>query len=163
MAAARLLRVAAACAAAALLAHAGGARAGDDATAAFVGYWNAYEPSAGTTSTIELYRDGEFLAGRVVRITGAHGEPLDLQCTRCPPPWRGQPLAGMRFLWGLRSAGDRWVDGQVIDLRDGLTQGTVARAELERDGPQLRLHAYLGLRALGESRIWTRAKAAQDR
>lgn len=48
------------------------------------------------------------------------------------------------------------IGGKVIDLHDGLTQGVVANAELVVEQDRLTLHAYLGIRALGQSRTWQR-------
>src|SRR3546814_19835852 len=66
----------------------------------------------------------------------------------------------MRVLWGLHGESGRWTGVKVMVLRDGLTQGVIANAELEVTGDTLTLHAYLGLRAFGQSRTWHRANAA---
>ncbi|HET8881479.1 MAG TPA: DUF2147 domain-containing protein [Solimonas sp.] len=125
-----------------------------------LGRWLAPDAAQHTVSTIELYLEGNELAGRVVEVVDRDGRPLAGICARCPDELRGRPIAGMRFLWGLHEKDGRWTGGKVIDLRDGLTQGVIANADLEIDGDRLTLHAYLGVRALGQSRTWRRAGVA---
>lgn len=122
-----------------------------------LGRWLATESDQNTTSIVELYLEGDQLAGRIVEVVDHDGRPLAGICAHCPDALRGQPIAGMRFLWGLREQDGRWTGGKVMDLRDGLTQGMVAKADLEVHDDKLTLHAYLGLRAFGQSRIWHRA------
>lgn len=121
-----------------------------------LGRWIAHEASNDTTSVIELYLEQDLLAGRVVEIRDADGLRIAPRCERCPAPLAGSPISGLRFLWGLRAEDGRWVGGRVLDLRPGLSQGVEANAELQAVNDELRLHAYLGLPALGQSRIWRR-------
>lgn len=133
------------------------------AAAAFdspLGGWQATERGQDSTTIIELYLDEDgALAGRIVRIVDGNGQTVSRNCAHCAGELKGKPLAGMRFLWGLHEQNGRWVGGKVIDLRDGLTQGVVANAELVVEQDQLTLHAYLGVRALGQSRTWQRLVA----
>ena len=124
---------------------------------AALGRWLAYEASDGSTTLVELYRVGDTLEGRVLSMTDAQRQPLLRHCTRCPGTLRGEPLVGMRFLWGLRQQDGQWLGGEVMDLREGLTQGLRAEAEIRVEGDHLRLRAFRGLRALGQTRVWRRA------
>ena len=122
-----------------------------------VGRWRTIEdPSTGIVSIIELYLEGETMSGRVERIEDPSGKPLFPICERCPGEMRGKPLPGLRFLSGLRKDGDRWVDGEAIDLRDGMTQGLTASCDLSLVEGKAVLRAYVGVRAFGETRVWTR-------
>jgi hypothetical protein len=130
------------------------ARAADEP---LVGRWRTVEdPSTGVVSIIELYLEGETMSGRVERIEDPSGKPLFPICEDCPGDMAGKPLPGLRFLSGLRKDGDRWVDGRAIDLRDGLTQGVAANCDLELVDGKAVLRAWVGVRALGETRVWTR-------
>lgn len=97
------------------------------------------------------------MSGRVERIEDPSGKALFPICERCPGEMRGKPLPGLRFLSGLRKEGDRWVGGHAIDLRDGMTQGFTANCDLSLVDGQAVLRAYVGLRAFGHTRVWTRA------
>lgn len=147
-------------AASALLAVALSSRAGSESADGVLGRWLAIESADATVSTIELYLEGDALAGRVIRVTGADGQVLNPVCARCSGDLEGKPITGMRFLWGLHPEDGKWTGGSVIDLRDGITQGTVASAELALVDGNVRLHAHLGIRALGQSRTWMPAVAA---
>lgn len=147
-------------AASALLVVALSSNAGSESADRVLGRWLAIEGADGTVSTIELYLEGDALAGRVIRVTDADGQVLHPVCERCAGDLEGKPITGMRFLWGLHPEEGKWVGGSVIDLRDGITQGTVASAELALVDGNVRLHAHLGIRALGQSRTWTPAVAA---
>ncbi len=125
-----------------------------------LGHWLAHE---GDSSILELYLEGDALAGRILQVTSAEGDVLQPVCEHCPGDLEGRPITGLRFLWGLRLQDGRWVGGHVIDLRDGLTQGTIANAEIAPRGDTLVLHAYLGVRALGQTRIWTRPAPVSSR
>jgi hypothetical protein len=110
------------------------------------GIWYAYEAADQTTSTIELYLDAGRLSGRMLAITDANGQPRNWRCAR--------------FLRDLKPGQGRWADGDVVDLRPGLTQGVHAKAELTLDEQgRLTLLGYRGLRSLGQSRVWTRQPA----
>ena len=122
-----------------------------------VGRWRAVEdPKTGIVSIIELYLEGETLSGRVERIEDPSGQPLFPVCEHCPGEMAGKPLPGLRFLSGLRKEGDRWVGGRAIDLRDGTTQGLSASCDLSLVDGKAVLRAYVGLRAFGQTRVWTR-------
>src|SRR3546814_12303129 len=66
----------------------------------------------------------------------------------------------MRFHWGLHEENGRWTGGKVMDLRDGLTQGVIAKADPKVTGHTLTLHAHLDLRAFRQARTRPRANAA---
>lgn len=139
-----------------LFAAASGASPAPDAAAAVLGRWFAYEPSNSTTSIVELYLEQGLLAGRVLEVLDADGRPIAPRCDRCAEPLAGRPIPGMRFLWGLRAREGTWVGGRVLDLRPGLSQGVEANADLRLVNGELVLRAYLGLPALGQSRVWRR-------
>src|SRR3546814_10634347 len=125
-----------------------------------LGRWLATEADQKSTSIIELYLEGDQLAGRVVEVVDRNGQAVADTCADCPGELQGQAIVGMRFLWGLHEENGRWTGGKVMDLRDGLTQGVIANADLEVPGDTLTLHAYPGLRAFGQSRTWHCANTA---
>lgn len=141
--------------------HAAAANA-DPATNApdLCGLWYAYEAADGSTSTIELYLEHGRLSGRMLAITDANGQARNWRCERCDGDLHQAPVVGARFLRDLKPDQGRWIDGDVVDLRPGLTQGVHAKAELTLDEQgRLTLLGYRGLRSLGQSRVWTRDKA----
>lgn len=67
---------------------------------------------------------------------------------------RGQPLMGMRVLWGLvRSSPDQWTDGTIYNPDDGKTYNT----RITMTGPDtLNVRVYVLLPLLGTTKVWTR-------
>jgi uncharacterized protein (DUF2147 family) len=73
------------------------------------------------------------------------------------PALRGQPLTGLRMLWGLRYDPERrmWVDGRVYNSENGKTYQCQVRL---RDNDHLNLRGYIGISLLGGNTTWTRTK-----
>lgn len=69
---------------------------------------------------------------------------------------RGQPLMGMRVLWGLvRSNPGLWTGGTIYNPDDGETYN----ARITMTGPdKLNVRVYVLLPLLGTTKIWTRVK-----
>lgn len=69
---------------------------------------------------------------------------------------QGQPLMGMRVLWGLvRSSPDKWTDGTIYNPDDGETYN----ARITMAGPDtLNVRVYLLLPLLGTTKTWTRVE-----
>lgn len=125
-----------------------------------VGSWKA-DDANGVSSIIEIFPDGETLTGRIVKTTDAQGNELDFVCEYCPGELKGKPVKGMTFIRNLRKSGTKWVGGQVVDLRPGLTQGATASCELSYVNGHAVLFGYLGIRLLGQERVWQRARPPQ--
>ena len=124
---------------------------------AIEGRWVAApEPDSDNVTILRLFIEAERLHGEVEAVLDSNNAPLNPVCDRCPDELRGKPLVGMRFLHDLRRDGTRWIEGRVMDLRPGLTQGVVAQCELTPSGPDLVIEAWKGLRTLGTSRTWKR-------
>ncbi|MCT8970555.1 DUF2147 domain-containing protein [Microbaculum marinisediminis] len=105
---------------------------------------------------VEIYPCGNVLCGRIVWFkwpNDAQGVPLvDLKNRN--PALRSRPLLGLTVLRGLRRAGQNtWTDGRIYNPDDGVDY----QAEMSmRDDNTLRLRAYVLLRTLGKTLIWTR-------
>src|SRR3546814_2430030 len=76
--------------------------------------WLATEADQKSTSIIELYLEGDQLAGRVVEVVDRNGQAVADTCADCPGELQGQAIVGMRFLWGLHEENGRWTGGKEI-------------------------------------------------
>lgn len=103
-----------------------------------IGSWKAVDGD-GTTSIIEVYLEEESLSAKITQLRDRNGKEINPICTSCRGELENQPVVGMRFIWGLRKQGARWVAGKVVNLRPGLGQGIIASCELERSGNQARI------------------------
>lgn len=123
-----------------------------------IGKWLAADDDAPQkgSSIVETYLQGDRLFARILKTMDAHGNEIDPVCENCPGELKGKPTKGVVFVSDLRKQGDRWVDGRVIDLRAGATQGWIATCDLTLIDSKAVLHGYLGIRALGKSSYWVR-------
>lgn len=122
-----------------------------------VGKWRAIDQSnAGVQSIIELFVKDGMLHGRIVEVLTKDGEKLDPTCARCRGQLKDAKVVGAIFLSGLKKHGDRWIDGKVVDLRPGLTQGVVADCELELVDRRAKLFGFLWFRFLSGTDYWQR-------
>lgn len=122
-----------------------------------IGKWRAIDKSNGEVqSIIELFvKDGN-LHGRIADILSKDGEKLDPICTRCQGELKNAKVVGAIFISGLKKDGNRWIDGKVIDLRPGPTQGITANCELELVDGKVKLFGYLWLRFMSGTDYWQR-------
>jgi hypothetical protein len=122
-----------------------------------VGHWTAPDArEPGVSSVVELYLRGSQLNGRIVLTRNAAGQEIHPVCEKCPGPLRGAPIKGMTFISGLTQQQLAWVDGQVMDLRPGLTQGMQASCEISLVNGRAVVLGYFMSRAWGQSSVWTR-------
>lgn len=130
--------------------------AADARHAPFAGRWISAEGGL----VIDLQPCEDALCGKIVWLQKPFrktGEPrLDSQ--NPDPALRDRPWCGITVIEGLLADGEaRMAGGRLYDPKTGSTFSV----EATLSGPSLRLRAYLGLRALGRTEVFTRSTDAE--
>jgi uncharacterized protein (DUF2147 family) len=122
------------------------ARAADDIT----GIWLSHDRDG----HVEIRGCGTSLCGHVVSILDASipANPRDIYNEKIE--LRSRPICDLPVLGDLKNQGDAWGGGWVYDPRAGKTYNAEVRL---RDAKTLAVRGYLGIKLMGETKIWTRA------
>ncbi|MBK0400294.1 DUF2147 domain-containing protein [Limibaculum sp. M0105] len=105
---------------------------------------------------VELYPCGERMCGKIVWLEKPRWSEGTLKRDeRNPDPaLRERPWCGIEVISGLRPDGRDWEDGSFYYPKEGKTFDL----EMRQNGDDtLKVRAYLGVKLLGKTEIWTRA------
>lgn len=116
------------------------------------GNWTTIDDQTGKKrSVVHLSVSGNTLSGSVVKV---YPQPGDTgMCNNCPGAFKGKPVKGLTFLWGLKDEGNgTWSGGQIIDPKTG----KIYKAKITVNGNKLNVRAYVGVSLLGRTQTWVR-------
>ena len=118
-----------------------------------VGIWKAVDHDDNIAKAyIEIYRTNGRYHGKIIDLLQ---RPDDTVCPKCPGKKQNQPLVGMDIVEGLKPYKDYWSYGEILDPEDGKTYKCNVYLE---SADKLRLRAYLGIPAVGQSQYWYRVQ-----
>ena len=128
--------------------------------ASALGLWKTVDDKTHQVrSIVRIWEENGKLKGRIEKGFPLPGEDPNEPCSKCPEPFKDKPKIGLEFLWGFVPAGDRWVDGNVLDPDNG----KIYHCELipAADGKSLRVFGYIRIIfKIGRSQTWLRAGEA---
>ena len=124
---------------------------------AYLGDWTTYSDETGEAqAVVRLTASDGVLRGRIVRIlpTEQYPEPQS-RCDDCRGDYEGADLRTVPLIEGMTWDDDEFSGGRIVDPQSGRRY----RAFLRLEGPdRLRVRGFLGVRALGRTQVWRRAR-----
>lgn len=116
------------------------------------GTWTTIDDHTGKKRAIvKISESGDTLTGTIV---GVYSQPGDIGiCVNCPGNFKGKPVKGLQFAWGLKKTGENeWDGGSILDPKTG----KIYRAKMTLKGNKLYVRGYLGVSMFGRTQIWVR-------
>lgn len=118
-----------------------------------LGKWQTVNETGMSTSIIEIYKVGDELNGKVVRIINE--EDRDRVCTKCEGKMKNKPIEGMVVMTGLEKTGDEYEGGTVTDPKTGKVYR--CKIWLDEDNPKiLKVRGYISI--FYRTQTWLRAE-----
>lgn len=118
-----------------------------------LGTWKAVDHDDNMAKAyLKIYKKNGRYHAKIVDLLQ---RPDDTVCPKCPGAKQNQPLVGMTIVDDLKPYKDYWSYGQILDPEDGKTYKCNVYLE-SRD--KIRLRAYVGIPAVGQSQYWYRVK-----
>jgi uncharacterized protein (DUF2147 family) len=103
---------------------------------------------------IEIKPCGPALCGHIISILDPRVPPNSRDINNVNAELRSRPICGLPVLGDLKDQGGAWGGGWVYDPRAGKTYDAEVRLQ---DANALAVHGFLGIKMLGETKLWTRA------
>jgi len=119
-----------------------------------LGKWKTVNEETGlSTSIIEIYKSGDVLNGKVVKILKE--EDRDRVCTKCEGDLKDKPIEGMVVMTGLENDGGEYSGGTVTDPKTGKVYR--CKVWLDEDNPKkLNVRGYISF--FYRTQTWIRAE-----
>ncbi len=117
------------------------------------GKWVTIDDKTGQKrAVVNLSVSGNTLNGTIVEVFKQPGDTGI--CEKCPGAFKGKPVKGLQFVWGLKQKGpNEWDGGKILDPKTG----SIYSAKITQNGNNLDVRGYMGISALGRTQKWVRS------
>ena len=109
-----------------------------------LGKWKTIDDETGEAkSVVEIYKSGENVHGKIIKLYVPEGENQDPLCGECPRDDERYNIKviGMEIMRGLRKDGREYSGGTVLKPDDG----KVYKCKIWREGNDLKVRGYWGV------------------
>ncbi|MDB5835421.1 MAG: hypothetical protein JWR14_5251 [Caballeronia sp.] len=119
------------------------------------GLWQTIDDKTGQPKAlVQIVEDGDgTLTGKILTGLGSNDDP-NRRCTACTDSRKDQLMKGMTIINGMKSDGDTWDGGQILDPENGKLYK--CKMHLDDGGQKLVVRGYIGVSLLGRSQTWVR-------
>lgn len=116
------------------------------------GTWTTIDDKTGQKrAVVRVNVSGSSLSATIVKVFPQAGDTGI--CSKCPGGFKGKPIQGLTFVWGLKDKGNGvWDGGSILDPKSG----KVYRAKMTLEGNKLYVRGYVGVSVLGRTQVWVR-------
>jgi uncharacterized protein (DUF2147 family) len=119
------------------------------------GLWQTVDDKTGQPKAlVQIVQDSDgTLTGKILTGLGGNDDP-NRRCTACTDSRKDQLMKGMTIINGMKSDGDTWDGGQILDPENGKLYK--CKMHLDDGGQKLVVRGYIGVSLLGRSQTWVR-------
>ena len=124
---------------------------------AYLGDWTTYNDAGDEAqAVVRITQEGGVLQGRIIRLLPTKAYPVpQFRCDDCKGRYQGADLRTVPLIEEMEWQGDEFSGGLIVDP----TNGRSYKGVLTLDGSdRLRVRGYVGIRAIGRTQVWRRAR-----
>lgn len=124
---------------------------------AYLGDWTTYNDEGTEAQSVVRFTESDgVLRGRIIRVLPTEEYPTpQFRCDDCDGQYEGADLRTVPLVEGMTWDDDEFSGGRITDP----TNGRRYRGFLRLESPnRLRVRGFVGIRALGRTQVWRRAR-----
>ena len=122
-----------------------------------VGLWKTIDDDGKTAkSLVRISEQAGTLTGSIDKLLDPKSAP-DAKCDKCTDDRKGQPMAGLQIIRGVKAESEgQWGGGEILDPASGKTYKT--RLKPIDGGQRLEVRGYVGAPLFGRTQTWVRVE-----
>ena len=120
-----------------------------------VGVWRTIDDKTGKEKSLVRITEinGEF-RGTIEKLFREPNEDQTPNCEKCTGDKKNKPVLGMIIMTGLKTDGEMYTGGEILDPANGKTYK--CKVWLEDKGKKLYVRGFIGMALLGRTQVWIR-------